>query len=254
MNYTIKKEGITIPVNDSQMKAHIAYPENKGKYSSVIVVPELFGVNDNIRNITNEIAALGYVAIAPDFYHRSTLGHDIPFGEDGRKKGFEELGKLQRAAILEDVKATIDFLQFRPDITDKMGIVGFSVGGHMAYIAASQYKFNAIACFYAGWLNSTDISISRPEPTITLTKGLAKNNTKLIYFSGADDKLITRDQLDKMEEVFKAEHLRYELVVYPKTSHGFFCDQRPADYNAAAHDTAWKQLQELLATELKEKE
>ena len=117
-----------------------------------------------------------------------------------------------------------------------MGIVGFSMGGHIAYLAATQFDFAATACLYGGWITNTEIELSRPEPTVSLTKGIAEHNGKLIYFAGGLDTHITKDQLDLMETKLKEEQVRYELVEYPNCSHGFFCDQRPADYNAKAHD------------------
>lgn len=250
MKFPITEKEININVGDSKMNAHVACPTTSGRYSAVIVVMELFGVNNNIRDITNQIAELGYVAIAPDFYHRSKMGGDLPYGEEGRAKGFELLHKLRRDEVIKDVAATVSFLKTRQDVKERMGIVGFSMGGHIAYLAATQFNLAATACFYGGWLTNTEIELSQPKPTVTLTKGMAKHNGKLIYFAGADDAHITKDQLDMMEDVLKAEQVRYELVVYPNTSHGFFCDQRPADYNATAHDDAWARLQKLLREEL----
>jgi len=250
MPYPIQKETAIIYVGNSEMNAHVAYPTTSGQYPAIIVVMELFGVNDNIRDITNQVAAEGYVAIAPEFYHRTKQSDDLPYGEEGRKKGFELLHKLRRNEIFDDVGATIAFLQSRNDVKKRFGIVGFSMGGHIAYLAATQFDIAAVACFYAGWLTNTEIEISQPNPTITLTKGIAKHNGKLIYFAGADDTHITKDQLDKMEDVLKAEQVRYELVVYVNSSHGFFCDQRPADYNADSHDDAWARLQKFLKEEL----
>ncbi len=250
MSLPIKKEEISISVSNSKMNAHIAYPTTSGKHPAVIVVMELFGVNANIRDITNQIAALGYVAIAPDFYYRTKVDGDLPYGDEGRNKGFELLHKLRRDEVIEDARETLAFLKSRNDVTDKLGIVGFSMGGHIAYLLATQFNIAAIACFYGGWLTNTEIEISQPEPTITLTKGIAKHNGKLIYFAGANDTHITKDQLDKMEQILKDEKVRYELVVYPDSSHGFFCDQRPADYNVTAHNDAWKRLQRLFENEL----
>lgn len=242
---------IEISVNENPMPAYIAFPDDGKKYPAVIVVMELFGVNNNIREITNNIAALGYVTIAPDFYHRTKTGGDIPYGDEGRKIGFEQLNQLKRQTVLQDIEAVIETLNKRNDTTGKTGIVGFSMGGHIAFFAATQYPFNAIACFYAGWLTNTDIPLSQPEPTINLATGLkAGKDSKLIYFAGANDTHITKDQLDIMEAKLKEEQIRYELIVYPNCSHGFFCDQRPADYNKIAHDDAWKRLENLLTEEL----
>lgn len=250
MEYIVNKKEIFISVSGHQMKAHLAHPQKEGKYPAVIVVMELFGVNNNIREITDNIAALGYVAIAPDFYHRTKKSEDIPYGEEGRSYGFQQLNQLRRETVLQDVDALISTLKKRTDTTDKIGIVGFSMGGHIAFLSATKYPFNAVACFYAGWLTNTDIPLSRPEPTITLSKGLKNSDSKLIYFAGENDTHITSDQLDSIKATLTEEGVRYEIIVYPNSSHGFFCDQRPADYNKSAHDDSWERLKQLFQKEL----
>ncbi len=255
MNHKISTQNIAINVHGAliPIKAYLAKPsETDKKFPAVIVVMELFGVNANIRDITNRIAELGYVAIAPDFYYRAELGYELPYGEEGRNKGFKLLHTLKRETVIKDLEVIIGYLKTKENITERMGIVGFSMGGHIAYLAATQFDFAATACLYGGWITNTEIELSRPEPTVSLSKGIAEHNGKLVYFAGGLDTHITKDQLDLMETKLKEEQVRYELVEYPNCSHGFFCDQRPADYNAKAHDDSWKRLKELFKEELGE--
>ncbi|GAA4304683.1 dienelactone hydrolase family protein [Compostibacter hankyongensis] len=251
MIYAIKTGEQTVDADHSPMTIYTAQPDDGKKHPAVIVVMELFGVNDNIRDITNKIAELGYIAVAPDFYHRTKRPGDIPYGDQGRAYGFEQLNQLTRQHVWTDTDAAIASLKSMPGFNHKIGIVGFSVGGHMAFLAAAKFPFSAVACFYGGWLTNTEIPISRPDPTVTLTKDLVANGSRLIYFAGGKDPHITQDQLEAMETVFETEKLAYQLVVYPGSSHGFFCDRRPDDYNAADHDDAWQRLQEFLSSALK---
>ena len=92
--------------------------------------------------------------------------------------------QLKRSEVVQDVKNAIDFLRLRKDVTGKIGFLGFSIGGHIGYLAVTQLYIHATACFYAGWLTNTDIGLSRPEPTITLTDVIAKHNGHIVYFVG----------------------------------------------------------------------
>lgn len=253
MQHAINHEFISIEVNSAPapMQAYIAYPISKGKFPAVIIGMEIFGITDHIKEITNNMAALGYVAIALDFYHRTAPGTDLPYNQQGRTKGLELMHQLKRSEVLLDVKSSIDFLRSRPDVTGKIGFLGFSIGGHIAYLAATQLDIKATACFYAGWLTNTDIALSQPEPTITLTAGIAKNDGYIVYFVGDQDSLVTEDQLKTMEAALGSTKTKFEFVVYPDTKHGFFCDQRPETFNKYARDDAWRRVQELFAKELK---
>ena len=252
LNYKITKATSSLKVKETSplMNIYTAQPAIDGKYPSIIVVMELFGVNDNIREITDNIAELGYVAIAPDFYYRNNQNNEIPYGDEGRNKGFELLHTLTRDNVIEDLKYIIDFLALKNNTTGSIGIAGFSMGGHIAYLASTHFNIAATACFYAGWLTNTDIKLSQPEPTITLTKGISSHNGKILYFSGDKDKIITKEQLTEIENALTKENVRHEIIIYQDCSHGFFCDQRPNDYNKAAHDDSWQRLKELFANEL----
>ena len=114
MNHKISTQNIAINVNGAliPIKAYLAKPsETDKKFPAVIVVMEFFGVNANIRDITNQIAELGYVAIAPDFYYRAELGYELPYGEEGRNKGFELLHTLKRETVIQDLEVIVGYLK-----------------------------------------------------------------------------------------------------------------------------------------------
>lgn len=167
MAYDITQQHLTIPVaaDDSLLDAYMARPAGPGRFPAVIVGMELYGVNEDIRDITDRVARLGYVAIAPNFYHRTLPGAALPYGAAGRDQGFVHLHQLRRETTLADVRAVLDFLHADPAIAARCGFLGFSMGGHIAYLAATQCDIAACACFYGGWLvNTTSRSASRKPP------------------------------------------------------------------------------------------
>lgn len=242
-----EKIAIQVSGGPSVMNGYLARPATDGTFPGVIIGMEIFGVNDHIKDITNRIAELGYVAIAVDFYHRTEPNLELSYDTAGRNKGMELMGQLSREEVLEDVEATMAFLTSTENISGKIGFIGFSIGGHIAYLAATQLEIAVTICFYAGWIVNPDIKLSQPEPTVKLTSGIAKHGGQLVYFVGGQDSLITKEHLDLMSTALKSAEVRYELTIYPEAMHGFFCDQRPLTFSNTASDDAWKKIQKILS-------
>lgn len=244
VDLAVAEEGGTSP-----MGAHVARPAAAGSFHGVVVAMEMFGVTDYIRDVTERVARLGYVAIAPDFYHRSGPGIELPHGEEGRQAGFELVGRLTREGALRDVAAAMDHLAGRADgAAQRVAMLGCSLGGHVAYLAATSLDLAAAAVFYGGWLTTTDIPLSRPQPTVDLTAGI---HGRVLYLAGEDDHAVPPDARAQIETALRSAGVRHEMVVYPDTPHGFFCDVRDT-YRAPQAQDAWRRVRELLADELGE--
>jgi carboxymethylenebutenolidase len=226
------------------MPAYLARPTSPGSYPAVVLGFEMFGVTGYVRSVVDRIARLGYTAVAPDFYHR--LGHRIELTAtpQGRSRGLELLQGLTREGVRQDVHATLDYLDQDEDHRSA-AMVGLSVGGHLAYYAATQIPLSAVAVFYPGWLTGTDIPLSRPEPTLTLTAHLAEHGTRLLFLAGGQDHLISAEQRAEIGDRLRECGVRHEMVTYPDAPHGFFCHERDTYHPAAAED-AWRRLAALL--------
>ncbi len=258
MSPPIVNEQIKVLVADDQasgaMGTYLARPAAEGIYPGVIIAHELFGVTAEIRSITDQIAELGYTAVAPEFYHRTAAaGTELSKDEDGRSTGFTLMGQLTRDHAINDVRATIRYLSSRQDATGKTAMVGFSLGGHIAYLAATQLDLAATAVLYGGWIPNPDIPLSQPEPTITLTPGIAEHNGRLLFLVGDQDQLIGDDQRRQLKAALTNAHVRHQLVIYPDTPHAFFWEGTDT-YRRAARDDAWRRVQDLLAAELSHQE
>lgn len=227
-----------------EMGAYLARPVEPGNYPGVVVAFEMFGLTSYIREVTDRIASLGYVAIAPDFYHRADPDVELSADDEGRRRGFELVGSLTRAGVLADVRAAIG--RVRGTATGKVGMVGCSAGGHIAYLAAAQLDLAATAVFYGGWLTNTDLQLGRPEPTVTLTPGITG---RLLYLVGDQDHAVPAEQYEQIAQQLADASVRHEMVVYPDTPHGFFCHQRETFREKPAED-AWRRVRDLLAVEL----
>jgi carboxymethylenebutenolidase len=252
-HHQITSAWVDVPVagttGTSPMGAYLARPVGPGRFPNVIVGFEMFGLTGYIRAVTDRIAALGYNAIAPDFYHRAGERIDLPATEEGRERGMELLRNMRRGEVRDDVRALLDHLPRREGGGDRTAMVGLSAGGHIAYYAATQLPLAAVAVFYPGWLTDTTIGIGRPEPTLTLTGGIATLGTRLLFLVGDRDRLYTAKQRDQIADRLRTDRVDHEFVVYPDTPHGFFCHERET-YRPGAAEDAFARLTVLLAERL----
>ena len=235
---------IQIPVADgTAMTAYLARPAAPAP-TGVIVAHELFGVNPDIRGVADDLAAAGYLAIAPEFYHRDAPpGRWLERDDAGRQEGFGFLHKLGREQALADVTAAMNWLTAQPGI-ERTAVIGFSAGGHLAYLAACRLPVTATAVLYGGWLPSTDIPLSQPSPTLDLTPGITG---RILYLVGEQDSLIDAGQRDQIRKALEAAGTDHELVSYPGAAHAFFWPGTPP-FDAAARDDAWARILALLAS------
>jgi carboxymethylenebutenolidase len=233
-----------IPVADgTTLPAYLARPPRHPARTGVIVAHELFGVNPGIRGVADRLAEAGYLTLAPEFYHRSASpGRWLERDDAGRAEGFALLHRLRRDQALADVAAALTWLSSQPGI-ERTAIIGFSAGGHLAYLAACTFPISRAAVIYGGWLPTTDIPLSQPAPTLDLTPGITG---RLLYVVGEEDTLIDRGQREQIRAALRDGGVDHELVVCPGAGHAFFWPGTPAFSEKATADT-WARLLTLLA-------
>ena len=242
-----KSERITIPVDAASMGAYVARPAETGSYPGVLVFQEIFGVNHHIRSVADRVAAEGYVALAPEIFHRTAPGLDVGYDEAGMQRGFACMNQAKASEVLADTAAAIDALKKRPDVKGRgIGAMGFCFGGHVTYLAACELPIAAAASFYGGGI-AVGIPGNEGPPTIDRT---GKIRGRILCLFGEKDSYIPADQVEKIRAALEEHHIRHEVVVYPGVGHGFFCDERP-DYSEAAASDAWRKVKELFRDELR---
>lgn len=241
---TITNAAIQIPVADGTvLPAYLARPAASSAPAGVIVAHELFGVNPDIRTVADDLARAGYLTVAPEFYHRvAPAGRWLERDEAGRQEGFALFHQLERQHALADTAACITWLRAQPGI-EHIAMIGFSAGGHLSYLAASQLPIGHTAVLYGGWLPTTDIPMSRPVPTLNLTSGITG---QLLYLVGEDDTVITAEQRGQIRDALRQAGTDHELICYPGAEHAFFWPDTPA-FSKKARDDAWSRILAMLA-------
>ena len=217
----IQTERVRIPIaGGAAMGGYLARPEDGGPRPAVLVFMEIFGVNPHIRDVTERVAREGYVALAPDYFHRSGPGAEYGYDEAGFAAGMKLLGSLRADQMVADAKAAIAWLRGRKDV-------------------------RAAASFYGGGIAAPQGPGGQPS---TIGRS-AKIKGRLLALFGGKDAFIPMDQVDAIRDALAQAKTRHEVVVYPDADHGFFCDQR-ATYQEKAAKDAWEKVKRLFREEL----
>ncbi len=242
----ITTERVHINVDGQTMGGYLARPQDAAPRPAVVVFMEIFGINAHIRDVTERVAREGYVALAPDFFHRTGPGVEYGYDEKGMAEGIKLYQQLKTDEMIADARAALSFLKRQNFVKgDKLGAVGFCVGGHMTYLAACETDIKAAASFYGGGIAKPQGFGGAPS-TIGRT---SKISGKILCLFGEKDASIPLSEVEMIRTELQKHRIRHEVVVYPGADHGFFCDQR-ATYNKAAAEDAWARVKKLFAEEL----
>jgi carboxymethylenebutenolidase len=242
----IKTDRAHINVDGKTMGGYLARPADGAPRPAVLVFMEIFGVNSHIRDVTERVAREGYVALAPDFFHRTGPGVEYGYDEKGMTEGIKLLGGLKADEVVADARAALSFLKRQNSVKgDKLGAMGFCIGGHVTYLTACETEVKAVASFYGGGI-AGDKGLGGAPSTIGRTN---KITGRILCLFGGKDAHIPLSQVDAVRAALEKNRIRHEVVVYPQADHGFFCDQR-ASYDKTAAEDAWVKVKKLFAEEL----
>ncbi|MCS6924813.1 MAG: dienelactone hydrolase family protein [Candidatus Binatia bacterium] len=242
----ITTERVHINVDNRTMGGYLARPTDATPRPAVVVFMEIFGINSHIRDVTERVAREGYVALAPDFFHRTGPGIELGYDEKGMAEGIKLYQQLKADEMIADARAALSFLKRQNFVKgDRLGAMGFCVGGHMTYLAACETDIKAAASFYGGGIAKPEGFGGAPS-TIGRT---SKIKGKILCLFGDKDASIPLSEVEMIRAELQKHNIRHEVVVYPGADHGFFCDQR-ATYNKAAAEDAWERVKKLFAEEL----
>ncbi|GAA2145292.1 dienelactone hydrolase family protein [Kitasatospora kazusensis] len=208
---------------------------------SVVVCSELYGVNEYVREVCDRLAATGYAAVAPDYYWRQARRPDFPYTAEGREDGLALMRRLDRDELLAD--AALALAAARALAPDRgTAFLGLSMGGHIALRAATALRFELAAVFYPGWALNSGFPLVGPVPPVEQSGDIAANGVFVLGFVGDRDHIVPQEEWQAVERRLTAARVPHELVTYPGAGHGFACEDRPADYEPAAGDDAWRRV------------
>lgn len=231
---------IELATPDGKMEVYEARPRDRGPHPAIVVLMEAFGVNAHIRDVTERIAREGYVAAAPDLYHREPE-RAIPYTD--LNKAIEVMNRLKDPKAMDDVGAVIAHLKSRSYVSaGKIGVTGFCMGGRYAYLTAAHHSedIKAAVVFYGG-----GIPAGNPSP-LDRTREI---RCPIYLFFGAKDPLIPQEHVEKVNKALRDHRKAFTVKVYPEAGHGFFCNDR-SSYHADSARDAWEKFKSFFAEHL----
>ena len=240
----IKTQKVSLRVADgTEMSAFVARPTDDAQYPGVLVFQEAFGVNAHIRDVTERFAHEGYVAIAPELYHRTAPGFEGDYNDF--KSVMPHMQAMTETGIVHDIRAAYEWLQKDSHvISGKILSIGFCMGGRASFLACATVSLQAAISFYGGGIAPT------------LLPKVAELHAPILFFWGRLDKHIGPEQIRAVIGECQRLGKTYVNVEISEADHGFFCDARPS-YNPAAATLAWnlsKTYFQLHANEYESKE
>jgi carboxymethylenebutenolidase len=227
---------VKIPVNDGTIPAYRALPATgNGPFPVVLVVQEIFGVHEHIKDICRRFAKLGYYAIAPELYARQG---DVSQIKDFREIIGKVVSKVPDAQVMSDLDAAVAFAKDsgKGDVA-KLGMTGFCWGGRIVWLySAHNPKLKAGVAWYGRLI--TDQDSLHPKNPIDVVDSL---HAPVLGLYGEADQGIPVETVEKMREAIKKAGKPCEIVLYPDTPHAFNADYRPSYRPKQAAD-GWKRL------------
>ncbi len=230
----IVNERVELAVADgTRMAAYVARPGQGGPHPGLLVFQEAFGVNHHIRGVCDRFAAEGYVAIAPELFHRTA-----PAGFEGSYADFSAVTPHFQAVTTETVEldagAAFDWLHSNGQVKpDEISSVGFCMGGRASFVANSVFRLRAAVSFYGGGIAPA------------LLDRAAKLQAPSLLIWGGLDKRITAEHRKAITDALSAQNKVYVNAEFSRADHGFFCDERAA-YEPHSARQAWALTLEFL--------
>lgn len=228
---------VSIPTTDGQIPAYRAMPATGNSFPVMLIVQEILGVHEHIKDVCRRFAKLGHLAVAPELFARQG---DVSKMSDISEILSKVVSQVQDAQVMSDLDATVAWADrsSKGNVT-KLGITGFCWGGRIVWLyAAHNPQLKAGVAWYGRLVGRANEL--PPKHPIDVAASL---RAPVLGLYGGDDSGIPLDTVEQMRNALKAQASPSEIIVYPNTPHGFHADYRPSYRKEQAED-GWKRLQE----------
>ena len=215
-----------IKVDGADMRLYVSVPSGTGPFPAVVVIQHQGGVDDFMEEMTQRVASTGYAAVAPDLYHRD--------GPDCKDDGPTRRARLLDVNVIKDVNATVDFLRGHRSVdAERLGIIGFCMGGRVSYLmAAANPHLKAAVAYYGG-----NIMVSWGEGAAPFER-TGEIHCPLLGLFGEDDANPSPADMRKLDAELTKYGKVHEFHSYPGAGHAFM-NRRGERYRADADRDSW---------------
>jgi len=213
------------------VQGHLAKPQGKGPFPTVIVIQEWWGLDVQTKSIADRFAKEGYLAFAPDLYH----GELARLGDNDT--AMKLVGKYAPNAH-NDLTSVFDALKAYPDCSGRIGSVGFCFGGRMSLMLSTLRPLDAVCTFYGGGMQTVFDQLR------------ANLKAPVLGFFGDTDGSIPAGTIQEFEKLLDEVGVEHEVITYPNSGHAFFRDSDPSVYKPEAAKDAWDRAKNFFAENL----
>ena len=224
---------VSIPVEDGKIPAYRAMPKKGTNLPVILVVQEIFGVHEHIKDMCRRFAKLGYLAIAPELFTRQG---DVSTMTDIGEILSKVVAKVPDEQVFSDLDATVAYVKSTGKANmAKLATVGFCWGGRTVWLYSAHNPAIKTGVAYYGLLNGMKSDIKENDP-IDIASTL---KVPLLGLYASQDSFIKPEIIEQMQSELEKSGSGSEIVVFPNVNHGFNADYRPT-YNKTAAEYGWQ--------------
>lgn len=225
---------IKVQTNDGQVPGYYAKPQGAGPFPAILVIEEIFGVHEHIKDLCRRLAKSGYLAVAPELFARQG---DLSTMTDIPTIIRDVISKAPDDQLMKDLDATAAWAGAHGGDPARLGVTGFCRGGRNTWFYAAHNPSLKAAVAWYGPIGGQTSPI-QPQTVMDIAADI---KCPLLGLYGGADTGIPVDAVHAAEAKAKAAGKTVEIVVYPDTPHGFNADYRPSYRKDAAED-GWKRM------------
>jgi carboxymethylenebutenolidase len=235
----ITTEYVDIPAGDAPMRMFVTAPKAPGNYPGIVCYSDIFQLTGPMLRACARLAGYGFVAAAPEIYHRvEPLGAVIPFDDAGRTRGLEDAARTPVTHFDQDRRAALDYLAKHPRVASaKLGAMGFCIGGHLAFRAALEPDVKATVCYYGTGIHDGKLGQDRDAGSLARVSEI---RGKLLMVWGSEDPHVPETGRAEIERRLRESRVDYRVELYP-ADHAFMRDEGPR-YDSEATDQAFADM------------
>jgi carboxymethylenebutenolidase len=241
----VKTAYTDIPPGGSPMRTFVAAPSAEGEYPGIWCYSDIFQLTPPLLRTCVRLAGYGFVVAAPEIYRRiEPPGTVIPFDDAGRIRGQQDAARTPVADFDADCRAGLDWLSKHSKVVrEKIGAIGFCIGGHLAFRAAFQPDVRATVCYYPTGIHDGKLGKDADAGSLPRAKEI---RGELLMIFGTKDPHVPETGRETIDRALRDSGVRYKILLYP-AEHAFTRDEGPR-YDPGATDQAFAETIQLFRT------
>ena len=235
----VTSEYANIPLPGSPMRTFVAAPKDEEKYPGIWCYSDIFQLTPPLLRFCIRLAGYGFVVAAPEIYRRiEPPGSVIPFDDAGRTRGQQDAAKTPVADFDADCRSGLDWLSRHPSVAlGRIGVVGFCIGGHLAFRAAFQPDVRATVCFYGTGIHDGKLGQDADAGSLARVKEI---QGELLMIFGTKDPHVPDAGRETIDNVLKNSGVHFRTLLYP-ADHAFTRDEGPR-FDPESSDLAFAEM------------